>query len=284
MASCRRGEARELRSRASELERHGQLARSAPRKSGAQVSPLADTGAKGRCRAADYLAKRQRERRCRRLVKAGVSALVIFFAASGLGQLFDVDRPQPAGSACVAREVEPIVRFDNSSTPKAQWRKGEMPYFYQTDPAWAQEPYAGSTIEKSGCGPTSLAMVYVCLTGKRNINPVKMARLSEDGGYVESQATKWTFMSEGAASLGLASIELYLDKAEVERQLLAGRPVICIVGPGDFTDTGHFIVLCALNEDGTVEIRDPNSPSNSRCSWDLDRILRQCRNLWAYSA
>lgn len=284
MAGCRRDKTCELRGRAGDLERHGQLARGGPRQSGTQVSSSVDTSAKRRRRAVDYLAKRRRERRCRRVVKVGVSALVLFFAASGLGQLFDVDRPQLADSACVLRGVESVARFDDSSTPKAQWRKGEMPYFYQTDPAWAQEPYAGSTIEKSGCGPTSLAMVYVCLTGKRNINPVKMARLSEDGGYVESQATKWTFMSEGAALLGLTSTELYPDKAEVKRQLSVGRPVICIVGPGDFTDTGHFIVLCMLNEDGTVEIRDPNSPSNSQRSWDLDRILRQCRNLWAYSA
>ena len=269
--------------RASELKRCRQLVRGSSRRTAARVSLLTDTGAKRRQDAVDYLARRRRERRCRRVVKVGASALVLFFAVSGLGQLFDVDGSQSDVSVRAARGVESVARFGNSSTPKAQWRKGEMPYLYQTDPTWSQKPYAGSTIEKSGCGPTSLAMVYVYLTGKRSIEPVKMARLSEDGGYVESQATKWTFMSEEAASLGLVSTELYPDSAEVERQLAADRPVICIVGPGDFTETGHFIVLCAINEDGTVEIRDPNSPSNSQRSWDLDRILRQCRNLWAYS-
>lgn len=28
---------------------------------------------------------------------------------------------------------------------------------------------------------------------------------------------------------------------------------------------------------------NPNSPANSHIDWDLDKILSQCRNLWAYS-
>ncbi len=30
------------------------------------------------------------------------------------------------------------------STPRSEWRLGEVPYLYQTDPAWAQESYAGA--------------------------------------------------------------------------------------------------------------------------------------------
>lgn len=45
------------------------------------------------------------------------------------------------------------------STPRSQWTAGTMPYLYQTDPLWANKPYAGSNIRIAGCGPTSLSMV-----------------------------------------------------------------------------------------------------------------------------
>ena len=65
-------------------------------------------------------------------------------------------------------------------------------------------------------------------------------------------------------------------------ELAAGRPVICSVGPGDFTETGHFVVLSALTDDGRVVVHDPNSEARSHQSWDLARVLGQCRNLWAF--
>jgi hypothetical protein len=60
-------------------------------------------------------------------------------------------------------------------------------------------------------------------------------------------------------------------------------PVICSVKPGDFTYSGHFIVLSAINEDGTIQVRDPNSPDNSDKGWDMDVLFPQIKNLWSYS-
>ena len=176
------------------------------------------------------------------------------------------------------------INNSNMSTPKSVWEKGEMPYLYQIDDAWANTNYAGSTIEKAGCGPTALSMVYIELTGKRDLGPKKMARWSEGHDYVEAGATRWTLMSEGAQYLGLRVEELEGNSVqEVEERLDANQPVICIMGPGDFTDSGHFIVLWKNKGQDTVEIRDPNSPTNSRKYWELSLILSQCRCLWAYS-
>ena len=57
------------------------------------------------------------------------------------------------------------------STPVVEWEKGSVPYLYQTDPAWAAEPYAGGTVEENGCGPTCLAMVHIDLTGRKDLDP-----------------------------------------------------------------------------------------------------------------
>ncbi len=144
-----------------------------------------------------------------------------------------------------------------SSTPREEWRAGEVPFLYQTDPQWASHPYAGGTVEKNGCGPTCLSMFYVSLTGRDDLD---------------------------AAELGLVSEELPASAGAVREALLAGRPVICSVGPGDFTSTGHFIVLSGLAGDGGVVVHDPNSAERSSRTWDLERVLGQCLNLWALSA
>lgn len=170
------------------------------------------------------------------------------------------------------------------SDPESEWRVGEVPRLYQTDPAWADEGYAGGTIAENGCGPTCLSMVYVALTGRTDLGPAEMAAFAERGGHVVDGMTAWTLMTDGAAELGLRSEELPADEGSVRAALAAGHPVICSVVPGDFTTTGHFIVLAGLAEDGTVVVRDPNSAERTAQTWGLGRVLGQCANLWAFSA
>ncbi len=208
-------------------------------------------------------------RRARRTpLVVGMGALVITLAA--IAWFATASAPRGAG--------EPAT-----STPRAEWRAGEVPFLYQTDPQWAAHPYAGGTVEKNGCGPTCLSMVYVALTGRDELDPADMADFSEHGGYTADGMTAWALMSDGAAELGLASDELPASAAAVREALLAGRPVICSVGPGDFTTTGHFIVLAGLTEDGEVVVHDPNSAERSARTWDLERVIGQCLNLWAFS-
>lgn len=168
-------------------------------------------------------------------------------------------------------------------TPIAQWHKGEVPYLYQTDKKWGENSYGSGTVSTHGCGPTCLSMVYISLTGKTNYDPGTLAAFSESNGYLDGGITSWLLMSEGAQRIGLISEEIPAEKNTVEKVLSQGRPIICSVGRGDFTNDGHFIVLSGLNADGTVAVKDPNSIERSKTSWELDRILPQCRNLWAYS-
>lgn len=169
------------------------------------------------------------------------------------------------------------------STPKSEWRRGTIPRLYQTDPAWAGEPYAGTDVLTAGCGPACMTMVYVGLTGKTDYDPASMAAFSETNGFVDSGMTTWLFMTEGAAMLGLAAQELPADANVLVAALHEGRPVIASVRPGDFTTVGHFIVITGVDEAGDLVINDPNSSENSAKSWDAQRVLSQCANLWAYN-
>lgn len=170
-----------------------------------------------------------------------------------------------------------------TSTPEQEWRKGSTPCLYQTDKQWATVPYGNDTLAESGCGPTCLSMVYVRLTGKKDMDPKKMCEYSTKGGFLENGLTRWTFMSEGAAGIGLRATELPADKSKVKEALLSGKPIIASMGPGDFTSNGHFIVICGVDSNGNAVIRDPNSEQNTSRAWDFDRLLGQARNLWAYS-
>ena len=170
------------------------------------------------------------------------------------------------------------------STPVSQGEKGEMPYLYQTDAQWAHKPYAGDTIGKSGCGPTCLSMAYIQLTGSKDYGPVQMARFAQDNGYVMDGATAWALMTDGAAQLGITGREIPASASVVESQLEKGHPVICSMRPGDFTTTGHFIVLAGVDDDGRLQVHDPNSVANSKKTWDIDTVLEQCKGIWAFSA
>ncbi len=159
-----------------------------------------------------------------------------------------------------------------------------VPLFLQWDKRWGYTPYGDDMIANAGCGPTCLSMVYTYLTGDTYYDPKTMAEFSEDYGYcVPGNGSAWSLISEGGEILGLNVEELPLDEDMIRNSLLEGNPVICVMGPGDFTDGGHFIVMTDYI-DGKIKINDPNSVIRSEKLWNFDDIKYQIENLWACSA
>lgn len=159
---------------------------------------------------------------------------------------------------------------------------GEIPLLLQYDQRWGYGNYGNSTVVVSGCGPTCLSMVIASLTGDDTITPYVVAQYAnEQGYYVPSAGTSWTLMSEGAKHFGVIGEELPLTKSIMEGALNEGRPIICSIRPGDFTTTGHFIVITGM-EDGQFTVNDPNSTERSNMLWDYETLERQISNLWAF--
>lgn len=162
--------------------------------------------------------------------------------------------------------------------------QGEIPLLLQWDERWGYAYYADDMIAVNGCGPTAIAMVAAGLTGDNTVTPYKVAQFSAGNGYYAGDSgTSWTLMTDGAQQFGIYGEEMGLSEDEVFSALENGHPIICSMRPGDFTTTGHFIVLTGV-EDGKIRVNDPNSRVRSEKLWDYSRLEYQINNLWVYTA
>lgn len=161
---------------------------------------------------------------------------------------------------------------------------GTVPLLQQWDGRWGYTVYSSTAFALTGCGPTCLSMVYMGLTGDASLTPYEMGKLAAENGYMtEFDGTDQTFLSAYAPSLGLDCQQVSIDSSSLQSALQQGKVVICNVGPGDFTENGHYLVITGLTDSGEVTINDPFSSVNSSKTWDIGTILSQTKLLYAYS-
>ena len=159
-------------------------------------------------------------------------------------------------------------------------RSEGVPLMMQWDMRWGYEKYGSDVLGITGCGPVCLAMVGYYLTGDDGFNPGAMAEFAgKNGYYAPGSGSSWTLISEGGVKLGLKVTEIPLVKKKIMNHLEAGNPIICAMGKGDFTSSGHYIVLVGT-EDGLIRVNDPNSYANSEKLWSYEQMESQFRNLW----
>lgn len=155
-----------------------------------------------------------------------------------------------------------------------------VPLFIQWDKRWGYTPYGSSVGGLTGCGPTCLAMVAYYYTKDPNMSPDKIMEFAiANDYYVYGHGTAWALMSEGSEKLGFNADEVPLMESAIIEHLELGNPIICSVGPGDFTSFGHFIVLVDY-ENGILRVNDPNSYERSNRLWSYDNIKDQINNMW----
>lgn len=165
------------------------------------------------------------------------------------------------------------------------YKQGEIPLFIQWDRRWGYSNYGKNFMAINGCGPTSLAMVAVGLTGDKNINPKVIADYSEANGYlVDGIGSKWSLMTEGSKKFGVIGTEISLSKHSILKTLEKGQPIIASMAPGNFTTSGHYIVLTGVDNNGNIIVNDSDSKVRSKKTWDLDIFLKEAKNLWSFKA
>jgi len=187
-----------------------------------------------------------------------------------------ISQPEPTSSAETTTNA-PVGSIDLSSEAQGT----QIPLLLQTDDRWSSTSFAGSTIGQAGCGPTCLAMAALYLTGNSQISPAYMAAYADQNGYSNfGDGSSWELITQGAEYLGLSCAEVPLEKTVMTRLAASGVPLICAVGPGTFTQEGHYIVITGV-ANGKFTVNDPNSAEKSANTYSYEDIQGQIKNIWA---
>ncbi len=185
----------------------------------------------------------------------------------------------PTIEAVTDKDLAMDVASPVSSVPNTS-----VPHLYQWDRRWAYTIYSSASFGLTGCGPTSLAMVYQGLNRTVDRTPYDMAVLAEERGYMsEFNGTDGTFFFEIASELGLNCWDAYPDATNIRDELKQGHVIIANLGPGYFTTNGHFFVLAGLTDDGQVIVNDPYSVVRSSQTWDPEFIANETMAMYVYS-
>lgn len=146
-------------------------------------------------------------------------------------------------------------------------------YFNQGDSAWNQNGYC---IAKAGCGPTSMAVVITSLTGKW-VTPLDTAIWGYQHGFYSREGSAHEMIPAMATAYGLRCQGAGTDYQEIKNALKAGKPVVCLMGPGYFTRGGHFMVLVAIDNNDCVTVADVGSRTRSAYKYRLADVIAQSK-------
>ncbi len=150
----------------------------------------------------------------------------------------------------------------NGSTEYPKVKLGNyvgLTYYSQVDSRWKNKLYTSisdktQTIGKSGCGPTSAAMIVTATKG--TITPDEMASLFVKYGYRSANnGTYWSAFRWIADVFDIGYSETY-DFNTAVKLLRDNHYVVASVGNGLFSSGGHFIVIVGI-DGNTLEIYDP---------------------------
>lgn len=166
-------------------------------------------------------------------------------------------------------------------------------YYLQTDTRWKNHDYSAKgekkTIGSAGCGPTAAAMVIATLQDK-NVTPVTTALWSMAHAYKAlNQGTYYSYFVPQMSAYGITCKRLNTSNlygksssaahTEALNALKNGDWVIACMGKGNWTSSGHFILLYGY-ENGYVYINDPASTKAARVKNTWALFARQVKYMW----
>lgn len=169
--------------------------------------------------------------------------------------------------------------------------------YLQTDPRWKSLDYSAkgekTTIGASGCGPTALAMVLATWADAKVTPATECAWALAHGYKAPHQGTYYGYFAKAAARYGLTcrmlnSVSIYGSgaspyHAKAKAALDAGGLVIACMGKGNWTSSGHYVLLWKIDGD-TVFINDPASTLARRTRGSYALFCRQVKYYWTIDA
>lgn len=161
---------------------------------------------------------------------------------------------------------ELFTQFANSSAgqPCDTIPNGDVQYYSQHDPAWANSPYAGGVLTDVGCGPTSMAII-LATTIDKNIVPTDVAAIagSQSGGT----SSHWELIQGVNRAYGLSIDDSQLSMDEAIEFIQSGKGLVWAGGTGaaPYTKGGHMIAFVGVKDNGaTITVADPHNPPHEK--------------------
>lgn len=152
---------------------------------------------------------------------------------------------------------------------------GTLTYYNQSDARWANYLYGGSDpLAAYGCGPTALAMLVNSFT-EHTCQPPDIAAWAADNHYWSAgYGTKHEFVPDCANAFGMkaASFQNYTVEGLLA-ELKSGHVIVALMGPGHFSDSGHFIIITDDWSGNQVRVADPARLERTQTAWDAQIIL-----------
>jgi ABC-type bacteriocin/lantibiotic exporter with double-glycine peptidase domain len=159
---------------------------------------------------------------------------------------------------------------------------GQPPYLSQYDNRWRLIPYTiigdkTQNIGSSGCGITCMAMVLQARG--HNVMPPDTAKLAlEMHDRSAHDGTEWEYFGHIAKKYSL-DLDESTSTYEAVQALKAHALIICSMGPGYFTRSGHFILAWGL-ENGNILVNDPANQAKNKAGQTTFR--NECRRYFIF--
>lgn len=160
-------------------------------------------------------------------------------------------------------------------------------YLMQTDSRWKNAMYSAindksQTIGQSGCGPSAASMIINEWFDK-NYGPVECCNWAASAGYrTANNGTYWSMMKAIAVKFGCKfSQTASYDEAKNFLKNNKGSLIVCIMGKGNWTSSGHFILMYKC-DDNYVYINDPASTLDRRQKNTAALLKSQCRQYFCF--
>ena len=162
--------------------------------------------------------------------------------------------------------------------------------YLQTDPLWGSLDYSApgekTTIAASGCGPTAMAMVLATWADPSVTPKTECAWALAHGYKAPRQGTYYGYFEPAGARYGLRVTRLNYTSlygkstsayhAQVKDALDRGELVIACMGPGNWTSSGHYVLVWGIQGD-TIYINDPASTKAARAKGSYSMFNQQVK-------
>lgn len=99
--------------------------------------------------------------------------------------------------------------------------------------------------------------------------------------WKEPAGTSWALMEDLPKLYGIKVSSISSGANNMRAVIDNGGIIICAMGKGDFTISGHYIVIYGYDNEGFM-VNDPNCVARSGRRWAFSEIENQIKSIWVY--